>query len=34
MNFDDYFVNIQLIRFILSFLNLCNNLLSIYTDVT
>ena len=34
MNSDNYFVNIQLLRFILSCLNLRNNLLSIQTDVT
>ena len=34
MNSDNYFVNIQLLRFILLCLNLCNNLLSIQTDVT
>ena len=31
---DNYFVNIQLMRFILSCLNLRNNLLSIQTDET
>ena len=34
MNSDNYFANIQLLRFILSCLNLRNNLLSIQTDVT
>ena len=34
MNPDNHFVNIQLLRFILSCLNLLNNLLSIQTDVT
>ena len=34
MNSDNYFVSIQLLRFILSCLNLRNNLLSIQTDVT
>ena len=34
MNSENYFVNIQLLRFILSCLNLRNNLLSIQTDVT
>ena len=34
MNSDNYFVNIQLMRFILSCLNLRNNLLSIQTHVT
>jgi len=34
MNSDNYFVNIQLLRFILSCLNLRNNLLSIQTNVT
>ena len=34
MNSENYFVNIQLLRFILSCLNLRNNLLSIQSDVT
>ena len=34
MNSDNYFVNIQLLRFILSCLNLRNNLLLIQADVT
>jgi len=34
MDSDNYFVNIQLLRFILSCLNLRNNLSSIQTDVT
>ena len=34
MSFDNYFVNIQLMRFIRSCLNLRNNLLSIQTDVS
>ena len=34
MNSDNYFVSIQLMRFILSCLNFRNNLLSIQTDVT
>ena len=34
MNSENYFVNIQLMRFILSYLNLRSNLLSIQTDVT
>ena len=34
MNFDYYFGNIQFMRFILSCLNLPNNLSSIQTDVT
>ena len=34
MNSDNYFVNIQLMRFILSCLNLRNKSLSIQTDVT
>jgi len=34
MNSDNYFVNIRLLTFILSCLNLRNNLISIQTDVT
>jgi len=34
MNTENYFVNIQLMRFILSCLNLRNNSLSSQTDVT
>ena len=34
MNSENYFVNIQLMRFILSCLNLRNNSLSSQTDVT
>ena len=34
MNFDNYFANVQLMRFILSCLNVRNNLLTIQTDVT
>ena len=34
MNSPNYFVNIQMFKFIFSCLDFCNNLLSMQTDVT